>query len=76
MKANDDSYIYNTYNISNTSSNVVRMVHNSFYYHFKGRIKEREKKMIDIFLFESIANSIKDIIVIIFLVAMLLKEWD
>lgn len=32
--------------------------------------------MNDLFLFESIANSIKDIIVIIFLVAMLLKEWD
>lgn len=32
--------------------------------------------MNDIFLFESIANSIKNIIVIIFLVAMLLKEWD
>ena len=32
--------------------------------------------MINIFLFESIANSIKDIIVIIFLIAMLLKEWD
>lgn len=32
--------------------------------------------MNDIFLFESIANSIKDIIVIIFLVAMLLKECD
>lgn len=31
--------------------------------------------MNDLFLFESIANSIKDIIVIIFLVAMLLKEW-
>lgn len=32
--------------------------------------------MNDIFLFESIANSIKDIIVIVFLMAMLLKEWD
>lgn len=32
--------------------------------------------MIDIFLFESIANSIKDIIVVTFLVVMLLKEND
>lgn len=32
--------------------------------------------MYEIILFESIANSIKDIIVIIFLVAMLIKEWD
>lgn len=32
--------------------------------------------MIDIFLFESIANSIKDIIVVAFLVVILLKEND
>lgn len=32
--------------------------------------------MNDIFLFESIANSIKDIIVVIFLVVILLKEND
>lgn len=32
--------------------------------------------MYDVWLFESIANSIKDIVVIIFLVAMLIREWD
>lgn len=70
---NDDSYIHTAYNISNTGSNVVYMVHNSLYHNFKGRV---EKEMNNIFIFESLTSTIKDIFIIVLIVVILIKEWD